>query len=315
MNSISSRNGTNYSSETVLAQLSVRKASLDQSQQEIATGKRINKASDDPVGAAQAERAMTRIERIKIEQRAMDVQRSNLTLAESSLGEGIEYLQRSRELVIAARNGAIDISQRTSIANEIQGLRNRLFQLANRQDSNGMALFGGLGSVNIPFVEVPGAGVGTVTVNFKGVAGLAATSDVSLPLALDGESAFMFQAAVGPSSSIFDALDTVVAALKANPTTVATFNTAITQGLNDIDTGFSQLSLARGQAGEYLNQSDRIESLLNVRNDQSETELSRVQDLDMAQGISKMQLNQTAYEIALKSYAQMQQLSLFNFLN
>jgi flagellar hook-associated protein 3 FlgL len=310
MNPISSRNGTNYSSESVMAQLTLRKASLDRSQQEIATGKRINNASDDPVGAAQAERAMTRIERIKIEQRAMDMQRSNMTLAESSLGEGIEYLQRSRELVIAARNGGLDLSQRTSIANEIQSLRNRLLQLANRQDSNGMALFGGLGSVASPFAE---DALGAVS--FVGVAGIAATSDVSLPMALDGQSAFMFASATSPSSSIFNAMDATIAALKQSPTTVTALNSAITQGLTDIDTGLTQLNSARGQAGEYLNQSDRIENLLNTRNDQAETDRSRVQDLDMAEGISKMQSNQTAYEIALKSYAQLQQMSLFNFLN
>lgn len=313
MNPINSRNGTNYSSESVMAQLTIRKASLDRSQQEIATGKRINNASDDPVGAAQAERAMTRIERIKIEQRAMDMQRSNMTLAESSLGEGIDNLQRSRELVISARNSSLDLSQRTSIANEIQSLRNRLLQLANRQDSNGMALFGGLGSVASPFVE-DAAG----TVSFVGVAGIAATSDVSLPMALDGQSAFMFASAASPSSSIFKAMDAAVSALKApanDPATSLSLNLAITQGLTDIDTGLTQLNSARGQAGEYLNQSDRIENLLNTRNDQAETDRSRVQDLDMAEGISKMKSNQTAYEIALKSYAQLQQMSLFNFLN
>jgi flagellar hook-associated protein 3 FlgL len=196
MNPINSRNGTHHSNETVLAQLAVRKANLDQSQLAISTGKRINKVSDDPVGAAQAERSMIRIERIKVEMRAMDLQRSNLTLAESTLGEGIEYLQRVRELLVTAGNAALDTPQRVGIANEIEGLRNRLLQIANRQDSNGMALFGGLGSVAIPFEEA-GAGI----VSFKGVAGLAAQSDVSLPMALDGQSAFMFATSPDPSAS------------------------------------------------------------------------------------------------------------------
>ena len=313
MNPISSRNGTNNSNETVLAQLALRKASLDQSQQEISTGKRINKVSDDPIGAAQAERAMTRIERIKVEQRAMDLQRGNLSLAESALGEGIEYVQRARELIISAGNATLDTPQRTSLANEIENLRHSLLELANRQDSNGMALFGGRGSVAAPFVEDI-AGV----VSFVGVSGLAASSDVSLPLALDGHSAFMFTSATDPSASIFKAMDIAVAALKlpsTSPVTAVTLNLAISQGLNDIDTGLTQMQSARGQAGDYLNQSDRIESLLNARMDQTETERSRVQDLDMAQGISQMQSNQTAYEIALKSYAQLQRLSLFNFMS
>lgn len=313
MNPISSRNGTHHSNETVLAQLAIRKNNLDQSQLAISTGKRINKVSDDPVGAAQAERSMTRIERIKVELRAMDLQRSNLTLAESTLGEGIDYLQRVRELFVTAGNAALDTPQRAGIVNEIENLRNRLLQLANRQDSNGMALFGGLGSVARPFVEDV-----TGTVTFEGVAGLAAHSDVSLPMALDGKSAFMFTSTTDPNASIFKALDTAIAALKiptTNPTELAAMNAAIIQGLKDTDTGLGQLQSSRGQAGEFLNQSDRIESQLNARHDQSEADRSRVQDLDMAQGISQMQSNQVAYEIALKSYAQAQQLSLFNYLS
>jgi flagellar hook-associated protein 3 FlgL len=313
MNPISSRNGTNNSNETVLAQLAVRKASLDQSQLAISTGKRINKVSDDPVGAAQAERAMTRIERIKVELRVIDLQRSNMTLAESTLGEGIEDSQRVRELLVTAGNATLDTPQRVVIANEIQGFRNRLLQLANRQDSNGMALFGGLGSVATPFVE-EGEGV----VSFVGIAGLPATGDVSLHMSIDGHSAFMFTPDHGPNTSIFKAMDTAIAALKGSAThqtTMAALNGAIRQGLKDIDTGLTQLQSARGQAGEFLNQSDRIENLLNARHDQSETDRSRVQDLDMAQAISQMQSHQIAYEIALKSYAQSRQLSLFNFLN
>lgn len=313
MNPISSRNGTNNSNETVLAQLTVRKASLDQSQLAISTGKRINKVSDDPVGAAQAERAMTRIERIKVDLRAIDLQRSSMTLAESTLGEGIDDLQRVRELLVSASNATLDTPQRAGIVHEIQSLRHRLLQLANRQDSNGMALFGGLGSVATPFVE-DGSGV----VSFVGVAGLPATSDVSVPMALDGHSAFMFTPDHGPNASIFKAMDTAIAALKGpanNPTTLAALSGAISQGIKDIDTGLTQLQTARGQAGVFLNQSDRMESLLNARHDQSETDRSRVQDLDMAQAISQMQSHQIAYEIALKTYAQSRQLSLFNVLN
>jgi flagellin-like hook-associated protein FlgL len=314
MNPINSRNGTHHSNETVLAQLAVRKTNLDQSQLAISTGKRINKVSDDPVGAAQAERSMTRIERIKVEMRAMDLQRSNLTLAESTLGEGIEYLQRVRELLVTAGNAALDSPQRVGIANEIEGLRNRLLQIANRQDSNGIALFGGLGSVAIPFEE-DGAGI----VSFMGVAGFAAQSDVSLPMALDGQSAFMFATSPdpNPSTSIFHALDKAILDLQkplTNAAESAAMNAAIIQGLKDTDRGLSQLQAVRSQAGDFLNQSDLIEIQLNARHDQSEADRSRVQDLDMAQGISQMQSNQVAYEIALKSYAQSQQLSLFNFL-
>ena len=43
--------------------------------------------------------------------------------------------------------------------------------------------------------------------------------------------------------------------------------------------------------------------------------LARAEDLDMIKGISDFQNQQVGYEAALKSYAQVQKLSLFNFIS
>ena len=47
---------------------------------------------------------------------------------------------------------------------------------------------------------------------------------------------------------------------------------------------------------------------------QLEDDRSRAEDLDMIKGISDFQNQQVGYEAALKSYAQVQQLSLFKFI-
>ena len=44
------------------------------------------------------------------------------------------------------------------------------------------------------------------------------------------------------------------------------------------------------------------------------TEQSNLEDLDMIQGISDFQAKQTGLQVALQSYAQVQRLSLFQFL-
>ena len=153
MSNLTGRIGTFFSSESVLRNLASRQQSLDQAQQQVATGKRLLKGSDDPSAAAQAERAIMRIERIKSEQRVLDLQRNNLSLAETTLGDSVSSLQRVRELILMAGNGSLDGSQRDGIADEIASLRKSLLGHANRQDSNGLPLFGGLGSVAVPFVE------------------------------------------------------------------------------------------------------------------------------------------------------------------
>jgi flagellar hook-associated protein 3 FlgL len=398
MSNLTGRIGTFFSSENLLRNLANRQQSLDQAQHQVATGKRVLKASDDPSAAAQAERAIMRIERIKSEQRVMDLQRGNLTMAESTLGDGVSALQRVRELVIAAGNGSLDSSQRQLIANEITGLRKSLLAYANQQDANGLPVFGGLGSPAVPFVETSSG------VEYEGLPGQMSSGETSVPAVLDGQRIWMFvpvrdgvfdasfsansgslrstapqiadlsklvdriytiefsgtsysvtsnvstgdddplplinvpfvsggtitfdglslqvrgnpvagdTLVIQPTRSIFQAIDNVVAVLQG-----ASSGLQVSQGVNQalasIDSGLNQLQAARGQSGEFLNNADRIESTQEGRGLQLEENRSRAEDLDMAQGITKLQSQQLAYEIALKSYSKNQNLSLFNYLD
>ena len=393
MSNLTGRIGTFSNSESMLRNLASRQQSLDQAQQQVATGKRVLKASDDPTAAAQAERAIMRIERIKSEQRVMDSQRSNLTLAESTLGDSVSALQRVRELVIAAGNGSLDKVQRDGIANEIAGLRNTLLACANRQDLNGLPLFGGLGSIAVPFVETSSG------VDYQGLSGQMNSTEVSVPAVLDGQRTWMFVPArdgvfdasftankgnlrstapqivdlsklvdrsytinfsgnnysvtasvstgsgdplpvsnvpfvsgqaitfdglsfqvqgtpaagdtlvVQPTRSIFQAIDNFVAAVRGASSGLQV-SQGINQALTSIDSGLNQLQSARSHTGELLNTADRIENTQEGRKLQLEETRSGAEDLDMAQGISNLQTQQMAYEIALKSYSQNQKISL-----
>ena len=301
-------------------------------------------------------------------------------------------MQRIRELTISAGNGSLDLSQQTAIANEIHSLRNTLLGYANRENSNGMPLFGGLGSAEQPFKETSSGVV------YTGLSGQYSADANSIPYALDGYRTWMlsptrdgvfdalFQVNQGnlrstattvqdlgslrdtvytidfappgyvikddagstvasgtynsgqsisfdglaltvsgqpvsgdqlkltPTYSIFQSLDKLVSALSA-PATVNSKGQSISQALSAIDASMNLMQASRGQAGEYLNLADRIDTSLTARSDQLEKDRGQAVDLDMAEGISRLQTNQTAYEIALKSYAQFQKLTLFNYLD
>jgi flagellar hook-associated protein 3 FlgL len=89
---------------------------------------------------------------------------------------------------------------------------------------------------------------------------------------------------------------------------------AVGQALHNIDIGMLRVSSARGQAGELLNRADRISDNQDKRSIQMEADRSRAEDLDMVKGISDFQNQQTGYQAALQTYAQVQKLSLFNFI-
>jgi flagellar hook-associated protein 3 FlgL len=132
--------------------ISIRQSTLSNLQENLTSGKKVVRASDDPTGAANAERALTRINRIANDQRALESQRNSITMAESTLGDITDALQRFRELVINAGNGVNSSAERGSIAIELQGLRNQIVSLANSKDTNGLPLFSALGSALAPFV-------------------------------------------------------------------------------------------------------------------------------------------------------------------
>lgn len=163
-----------------------RQQSLQNSQEQLVSGKRVTRPSDDPVQAARAERALAQDTRLEARQRSLEASRQTMAQTESALGDAQGIMQRMRELVVQAGNAATDDAGRKTIATELRGLREQLLGIANQQDGLGGYLFAGQGGAGVPFVQGP-AGV-----EFKGVpGGMAATSTEELPLYLDGAATWM----------------------------------------------------------------------------------------------------------------------------
>ncbi len=387
--------------DNALEQLYKRQSELSVQQERVSTGQRVNRPSDDPAAAAQAERAMTRLTRIDVDQRALESQRAALATAESALGEATGLVQGARDLAISAVNGAYSARDRTTVANQIANLRDQLFALSNRTDSNGVSLFGGLGSSGAPFADT------TPGVSFQATAGQRAATATALPGAMDGQAIWMevptgngvFKVSLGagntgtawtdagsvvtPSAQTgdsfsvtfsvvggvttydivdtstaatvaagqpfvdgapiqFDGLSVIVHGAPASGDTVAVApsvqtnifkvlddaianigNTSsdnklaqsVTLALVEIDASLERLQSARSQAGDWLNRADTITNTQSARSLSLESDRSRAVDLDMAKGISDFNKFQTGYQAALQSYAQIQKLSLFNFIN
>lgn len=413
--------------------LMARQSALANTQEHLTSGKRVINASDDPTAAAQAERALTRMSRIQTDQRALDAQRNSITQAESTLGDVNDAMQNFRELVVSAGNGTFTPAERTIITGQLQGLRDQIFAMANRKDTNGQPLFGALASALTPFVGPQGT---APDYTFQGLPGQPSSSEVAIPFSVDGDSAFMHQPArdgvfhasvntAPPShalrtdnvvvSNTATVAATAAAALAATGvpyptysisftavdstttpgTTTATYTItetpsvtplgapapfapvnisypsgtsalisgipglsftvsgtpavgdtitinerpsifsvlddairnisgatdnnaaaqAVSQALANIDIGMGRVSAVRGQAGDLLNRADNISASQNKRSDQLEADRARAEDLDMVKGISDFQNLQTGYQAALQSYAQVQKLSLFNYIS
>ena len=134
-----------------------------------------------------------------------------------------------------------------------------------------------------------------------------------MSLSVTGTPAVGDTLSVTPSSSLFTTLDTAITNISkaATPNDVAQ---AVAQALGNIDLGLAQVSAARGTAGILMNRATAITNANSANTLQQQTDMSNVQDVDLVSTISAFQNQQTSYSAALQSYAQIQKLSLFNYI-
>lgn len=301
-----------YAFESSVANLQKRQQQLSTSQEQLTSGKRVEKPSDDPAAAAAVARAMDNASRVTAQQRANTASKGDMQLAESALGDAGSLLQQARDLVVSAGNGSYTDSDRATIVQQLKGLRTDLLAVANRSDGTGRYLFGGQGSDTPPLVDAPGGVV------YTGVAGQQqAASARSMPLTVDGRAAWTQTpdpANPGSTISPFDALDKVISQLSVPGATTAQVTQTVSQGLGAIDAVAGTLSTWRSSAGAALNSADTVDSQLSAAKLDAQTQRSTAEDLDMVQAISDFQNRQSGYDAALKTYSMVQQMSLFQYL-
>lgn len=142
-----------------VALLGQQQARLLQTQQQIASGRRIQTAADDPVAAARA-LEIAQSDSMNTQYAAnRTIARHTLSLAESNLQSVTSLLQDVQTAVVNAGNGALNSSDRRTIATDLSGRLQELIGLANSTDGVGNYLFAGFQSKTQPFVATP-AGIG-----------------------------------------------------------------------------------------------------------------------------------------------------------
>ncbi len=302
---------THNAYQNVIFNLQQRQQGLQTAQEQLTTGKRVAKPSDDPVAAARAERALAEMTRADAHQRALEASRTATQLTESALGDAGELIQQAREALMAAGNPSYTDGERRMLVQSLEGLRKQLLAVANRGDGTGNYLFGGQGTASPPFVETPGG------VAYQGSAGdTLVASNESLSTALDGELTWLQAptATPGVTISVFDVFDAAITSLSTANVTDPQVAAAVKTGIADLDTFHAHLLSTRARTGEALNRMDQVELRIADGKLAAQNERSSAEDLDMVQAISDFQNRQTGYDAALRAYSMVQKLSLFNYI-
>jgi flagellin-like hook-associated protein FlgL len=127
-------------------------ARLARAQQQIASGLRIQRPSDDPTGAARALDYARRLAGTERYSAAALSGRERLDLAATRLQDASDILTEARALLVQGLNGTLGEGDREVLADQVRILRERLLETANASGPDGH-LFGGTAGGSAPFAS------------------------------------------------------------------------------------------------------------------------------------------------------------------
>jgi len=218
------------------------------------TGQRVNAPSDDPVATAEASRVRSSLAKAQGNERTITLVKGDVEMAEASLAQAGDVLQRAREIAMAGANGANGADQREALAIEAEQLVSQFIEISNAKGSQGY-LFAGTQWDQAAF-DANG--------NFQGndQQHLVDTG-AGEPIAVNVSGAQAFTAAGG--REIVQDLRALVDGLKNNSTD------AVRNTLDGLQLSHDQVARERSHAGLVLNRLELSQSILS----QTDLDLSR----------------------------------------
>lgn len=287
-------------------QLGVLRSRAETLQQQIGTGERIERSSDDPVAAARL-RMLARSDRMaSVDTRNSQLAEADLQLADQSLGSIADLVIRARELAVQGAAATLTDQQRGAVGIEIASIRENLLSLANSRNIAGHALLGGQ-ATGAAYTDVAG------TAQFVGTAALDALEigeGQSVVPGLTGPEVFDFTID-GTDTDLFAVLGNLAAALTTGGNTASQASSA---ALTALDTGLEKVTTAQTVIGSRLNWVDLMTERRENNAERVADERADVGGADIAVTMSRLQETLTVLEATQSSFVRLANLSLFSLL-
>lgn len=290
--------------------------------EQMSTGKRVNRPSDDPIAASQAvvlSQAQSQNSQYAL---ARTFATQKVSLEENVMGQVTTALQTAQEKIVYAANGTLSDDDRASLATELEGVRNQILNLANSTDGNGRYIFAGYKTESAPFVE-NAAGV----VEYKGGdTAITQSVDAARTMTIGHTGNQVFNSITSnavkepngdPSETdLFTMLDTAIASLKKPVAELDEAGKAVEEAVIDktnrgLKNSLNNVLTVRAELGTQLNELDTLDALGEDRALGQTTQMSSLIDADWNAAISSYVMQQAALQASYKAFSDMQGMSLF----
>lgn len=262
-------------------------------QQQLSSGRRVNSPSDDPAATAAA---MTfRSQRAADEQylRNADIATARLNVTDNALTQLSDRLRAARDVLVQSQNGAIGAGSLTALSQQILSVRQDVIDLYNTRYLD-RPVFGGTVAASVA-VDPSGVYVGD-----DGDVIIRISGDATVRTDVKGT-------AVGA--------DTVPALLTQIAADVAAANgSGVATGLDSLDAALSKVQQTLGDVGARSDRVNTARTLVDSARLDLTSKISDNEDVDLPLTIMHLQAQQVAYQSALSAAAKITQTSLVDFL-
>jgi flagellar hook-associated protein 3 FlgL len=269
-------------------------------QNQVATGKRISRPSDDPTSAERAVQDQSEIGTLDAYSQASDTASARLSVIDGALSSMTDILTNAQSTATQGHGDTADQVTRDTASTKILGLRDALAGVLNT-NFRGTFVFSGSAAQTQPYSNATGAWVysGDSTVVSADVG-----HNRSVALGLDGQAI----AKGSDPADVLTVLDNLAAAVKAGD------NPGITTAIDGLNSAFNRVVQAQSRVGgDEASIADGTTQLSTLRLAGTQR-LSSDQDANLADAITQMSRAQTAYKAALGAVGQSNQTSLLDYL-
>lgn len=268
--------------------------------EQLNTGKKVSKPSDDPVVAMKGMNYRSEVNRINQYKRNTGEVHNWMDNTDSALDKATQALQKLRELAVQASNDSYSEKERKNIMEEADQLKQHLIDIANTK-VNDKYIFNGSNTSNAPIDDDGNfnENFNTDEVRIEVAAGTKLTANVN-PESVFGTSA--------DENNVFNVVQNFIDDLKSGS------QTDISKNIEALDNRINNVINTRADLGARMNRLDLIEDRLADQEIVATKIMSDNEDIDYEKVITQLITQESIHRAALAAGSRMIQPSLVDFL-
>ncbi|WP_101843030.1 flagellar hook-associated protein FlgL [Halobacillus sp. Marseille-P3879] len=282
-------------SNNMLGNLSKSYSEMGKYQEQLSTGKKISKPSQDPVVAMKGMNYRSQAGQVEQFQRNIGEVHNWMDNSDSALDEGTQAIQRIRELNVQASNGTYEDDERENIAKEVRQLKEHLGEIANTE-VNGKHIFNGENTTEKP------VNMDDFTIDSN-----------DSPVELEVSPGVKLQANVTPSSvfneDLFADIEKFASDLE-NGASEDELGSSLSQFDDHVDSFVGE----RADLGARMNRVELIEDRLGTQEESAKRMMSDNEDAEIEKVITELKTQESVHRAAMGVGARVMQPSLMDFL-